>query len=412
MLSAAKGHDEVLQVLLANKSPVNAKNRKGETATVLADRGHHAATVALLKKHGGIVPDKKKPALSTSQKLAALNKSTDGVYKNWSPLMIAVWRGQDDVVSVLLRKGAGTSEVDKEGHTPLTRAAMQGHDSIIKQLISAGADVNTVAAEGKTALMWAAIHGQDSAIKVLLNSGARINTLDQKGRSALRLALENQQESTSLLLLQKGARPSNRMVQDRNDLMLATASMPPHVIVRILEAGGDGSLLNAAGHDALWFAIDSRRVDIVELLLTARNTNIKEVDSEGMSLLHKAAEVDAAAIITLLIGSGAPVDIKAPDGNTPLMIAASRGYPEAIRALVNHGANVNNQNNVGNTPLILAVLADNAEAVGLLLDSGADMHIRNDKREKAINLAELNANENIIEMLQSHSKNSKMFGLF
>jgi ankyrin repeat protein len=62
--------------------------------------------------------------------------------------------------------------------------------------------------------------------------------------------------------------------------------------------------------------------------------------------------------------------------------------------------------------LILAVLADNVEAVKLLLDSGADLHIRNDKREKAINLAELGANENIIETLQSHSKNSKIFGLF
>ena len=103
MLSAARGHNEVIQVLLANNSPVQAKNSKGETATVLADRGQHPTAVALLRKHGGVIPDKKKPALSTSQKLAALNKSADGVYKNWSPLMIAVWRGQDDVVKLIQR---------------------------------------------------------------------------------------------------------------------------------------------------------------------------------------------------------------------------------------------------------------------------------------------------------------------
>ena len=135
MLAAAKGHDAVVTALLAKKAALKTKNLKGETAIMLADKGKHKSTVKLLKKHGARLPVAKKEGLTVNQKLVVLNNSTTGVYNNWSPLMIAVWRGQLDVTVALLKKGADPNQLDHEGHSPLSRAALQGHDKIVNQLI-------------------------------------------------------------------------------------------------------------------------------------------------------------------------------------------------------------------------------------------------------------------------------------
>ena len=94
------------------------------------------------------------------------------------------------------------------------------------------------------------------------------------------------------------------------------------------------------------------------------------------------------------------------------MLAASKGNAGAVRALIAKGADVNGKNNVGNTPLILSVLADSKESVKILLDAGADIDIRNNKREQAINLAELSEESSILEMLQQHKNEKKLFGIF
>ena len=61
---------------------------------------------------------------------------------------------------------------------------------------------------------------------------------------------------------------------------------------------------------------------------------------------------------------------------------------------------------------MLSVMADSADSVKLLLAADADIGIRNNKREQAINLAELGGNKTIIELMQKHQKEKKMFGIF
>jgi len=111
----------------------------------------------------------------------------------------------------------------------------------------------------------------------------------------------------------------------------------------------------------------------------------------------------------MLVGKGLQVDASADDGNTAIMMAASRGHIDAVKVLIDNGADVNGKNNIGNTPLILSVLADSSATVSLLLDAGADVDIRNNKREQAINLAE---NTSIVELIRKHKKENKLFGIF
>lgn len=59
-------------------------------------------------------------------------------------------------------------------------------------------------------------------------------------------------------------------------------------------------------------------------------------------------------------------------GNTPMLIAAERGWDEGVGILVKYGANVNTANSSGETPLIRAVQVHDINVVRVLLDAGAN----------------------------------------
>jgi len=416
MLAAAKGYKITVSVLLTSKSPVQTKNRKGETAVMLASKGQHESTVKLLKKYGARLPVTQKEGLTVNQKLAVLNSSTTGVYKNWTALMIAVWRGQEDVVAALLKKGAKPNQRDHEGHTPLTRAALQGHDTIISQLVASGADVNLAGNAGKTPLMWASEQGRKKSVEVLLVAGADVQAKDKERRSALSYAILNKHEAITRQLLNNKARADNSLINGKNDLMLSVSTMSLLTVKQLVAAGADISKQDASGHDALWYAVgsanDSTRAEIVDYLIR-NHANLNNKDSNGRTLLHQAALLkNNETVVFMLAEKGLSVDARADDGNTALTMAASRGNADAVKVLITKGADVNSKNNIGNTPLILSVLAESVESVKLLLDAGADIDIRNNKREQAMKLAEQSKNPSIIALISKRKKEKKLFGIF
>ena len=74
----------------------------------------------------------------------------------FTPLLIAAMEGHNEVVELLISKGA---DVDARWHgdgaTPLRFAAARGYKEIVELLISKGADVNAKAVTGETPLDYA-----------------------------------------------------------------------------------------------------------------------------------------------------------------------------------------------------------------------------------------------------------------
>ena len=66
-----------------------------------------------------------------------------------------------------------------------------------------------------------------------------------------------------------------------------------------------------------------------------RGANVNVVDKLGMTPLHWAANIDfgEAAMIELLLKSGARTDVKNKDGLTPLELARRYGHTNLIPAL-------------------------------------------------------------------------------
>jgi ankyrin repeat protein len=112
------------------------------------------------------------------------------------------------------------------------------------------------------------------------------------------------------------------------------------------------------------------------LSLQAKNDQTTNQDY----LLCYAVRQGANATVTLLLDSGAQVDIRSSGLNkTPLFQAAYDGRVEIMRLLIERGANVNAVDLLGNNPLREAISSKNLQAVQLLLDAGCDpKHVNQD----------------------------------
>jgi ankyrin repeat protein len=105
---------------------------------------------------------------------------------------------------------------------------------------------------------------------------------------------------------------------------------------------------------------------------TLRLVNMKDAYT-GEAALHIVVKRSDPTYLTVLLAQPEiNVNIQDREGNTPLLIAAERGWNPGVDALIKKKANVNLANVGGVTPLIRAVQTHNIEVVQILLDGGAD----------------------------------------
>ena len=83
-----------------------------------------------------------------------------------------------------------------------------------------------------------------------------------------------------------------------------------------------------------------------------------KVQRAGWTPLHYAATGPNAEVVALLLGLGASIDGQAPNGNTPLMMAARFGDENSVKLLVQRGANKTLRNDRNQTAADLATIAE------------------------------------------------------
>lgn len=87
-----------------------------------------------------------------------------------TPLHCAVWKGQQEVVAILVAAGADVNahnENDHWGTTPLHAAAHANQPAIAQILIDHGADLNARDREGRTPLFHTTFHKAKAVAKLL-----------------------------------------------------------------------------------------------------------------------------------------------------------------------------------------------------------------------------------------------------
>jgi len=179
----------------------------------------------------------------------------------------------------------------------------------------------------------------------------------------------------------------------------------------------------------LFDAIKGGRVDEVRQLVQL-NPSLKAArDAGGASAILVATYNMKPDLVNALVELGAPVDIfeasvlgkvdriqeilkgdpsrvseHAPDGFTPVALAAFFAQPLAVKALIAAGANVNAaaKNPLKVQALHAAVAGRHLEIVKAVLDAGADPNAKQQAGFRPMHEAGSNANRQLAELLLSH----------
>jgi len=132
-------------------------------------------------------------------------------------LLEAALQGQVKTFKFLLDHGVDVNYQDEQyGATALHTSSQGGKEDIVKILLKRGADVNLKSKEGNAPLMAAAFNHHESVVKILLEAGAEVNAQNQADDTALSLAREERQEGIIQLLLQAGAKDLKKRCPNPN----------------------------------------------------------------------------------------------------------------------------------------------------------------------------------------------------
>ena len=94
--------------------------------------------------------------------------------------------------------------------------------------------------------------------------------------------------------------------------------------------------------------------------------------------IHDAVEQGDINAVKQLLSQGAGVNLKDPDGNTPLILASWHGDTKMVQFLINtKDIDLDMPNHHGTTALMLASVNGQTQIVKLLMDYGADVNAQN-----------------------------------
>lgn len=149
------------------------------------------------------------------------------------------------------------------------------------------------------------------------------------------------------------------------------------LVQSLLNQGASINSKNPEGETALHISTLLANSEILTLLVkSGADVNIKD-DKKGFTALQFALEfLDDLKIAEILIDAGGEVDIEKVSQSTALHFATLHNNEKVIGFLLDSGMDVDLRDNQNRTPLFLASLlnkdASHLRAIGKLLDHGAD----------------------------------------
>lgn len=184
------------------------------------------------------------------------------------------------------------------------------------------------------------------------------------------------------LLLEAQADVNVRCSRKRTPLIYAAAGGSAEVIEALLDHGANPGKRDDAGNTALHVAVLCRQHAAAAALLGGMDPEkLDQRNSKGCSALFEAVSLEDAAMVRLLLQSGAQVDFHWHEmwSVTPLMLAAARGNADMLRNLLAAGADPEAPDWMAATALFHAVRGGSLACVGALLDAGADINARDSR---------------------------------
>lgn len=162
-------------------------------------------------------------------------------------------------------------------------------------------------------------------------------------------------------------------------LMTAAGGGNVDTVKLLVERGADINAKSFEGGTALLVAIEQRRDEVVEYLLShGANPNDKLAIKPGLTALCMAAQRGYLRILKALLRAGADTEKRAGDGSTALVNAAFKGHDDIARELIMSGAD-KWAKSAGMTPEEFAERFGNSSTAAIIRDT-----VQNNDGKRAI----------------------------
>ncbi|CAM9763513.1 unnamed protein product [Ascophyllum nodosum] len=357
MSAAAQGRTEACKVLIAKGNDVNAMANSGGTSLMFAAGAGHTEAAKVLLDAGADVN--------------ARLKATAEFLEQARQLAQAIAEGGDEPTG---------DDAHRDDVTALMVAAQGGHEDVLRLLLERGADVRAKDEEGFSALLNAG--NFEEVATLLVESGADPNDIytDEKGKEHNLLfdSVTLGNEEFAELLVKKGAVASHKDSTGASVLVHAAHARMPKVVKALL-AGAEGMDKDAAsdeGVTALIAASMKGHADIVDMLLEA-GCDQNSADKDGTTALMAAASNGHLEAVGSLVKASAALDKQNGDGHSALMFAYNgRAQVASLMDKYAEYLDDTDDSSTESTNMMREAMAHTQSIIDLLLRSGADASLK------------------------------------
>ncbi|KAI0900406.1 ankyrin repeat-containing domain protein [Annulohypoxylon nitens] len=372
-LAAYFGLEELVNYLLDHGVNIDATARGRRTALHSVIRERQDNIVRLLVQRGADI--------NAQDSCGATPLHYASYCNNAKPLM-----------ELLIRANADTFAKDKFGATilhklirrlynmnpygnisPYTEAECSGS---MELKIKSGVDLNARNDEGRTALSITIQGKYQILIKQLLDSGATVDAWS--GIRAFETKAKNKLDGTDMIVL--GHIAANPVERERFAAYHAAIEGQHEEVKRLLDPdktliGVHDPLLRVAlirsarqGHDAVVQVLLEAGLDCnaVDREFRPKVGTGDENECEPQLVLYEAAKSGQDSVVRIVLKAGADIEGKGFSNMTALHIAAQQGHKAVVRTLIDFGANIDARSTADNTPLDVAIRKKHFPIIRLL----------------------------------------------
>ena len=258
-------------------------------------------------------PDvKTDPGCSVERVRAWLRTGVDINAKNesgYTRLMNEIYKGNAEIVHLLLEQGADPDVVDYDGWTAITRAVAGGHVEMLKALLKKSkVDVNAQYGNNNTLLSLAVLNGHIDVVKILLE--------------------------------QPGINVDFQNVDGETALQVATFHGYIDIVEALLEKGADPCLADNENETAVEYSAIEGRIEILRIFLEKKDIDVNAQDAQGCTLLMLAVQHEQVDVVEFLLHHGANPNVPDVNGCTAFVYAVLHNHLRIQSALLKKGADI------------------------------------------------------------------------
>ncbi|PKK21100.1 ankyrin repeat and sterile alpha motif domain-containing protein 1B [Columba livia] len=173
--------------------------------------------------------------------------------KGYFPIHLAAWRGDVDIVKILIRHGPSHSRVNEqnnENETALHCAAQYGHSEVVAVLLEELTDPTIRNNKLETPLDLAALYGRLRVVKMIIKAYPNLMNCNTRKHTPLHLAARNGHKAVVQVLLEAGMDVSCQT--EKGSALHEAALFGKVEVVRVLlETGIDTNIKDSLGRTVL-----------------------------------------------------------------------------------------------------------------------------------------------------------------